>query len=235
MSTPLATASRLMLPNRSSRKCGVLAELPVVQDAACSQAARAKPRWSAHDRRDDLLCRFASREAWRLDRPICFYDDSAAALAVVSALRPRGRVNLVPIGDFPVHSARDGDPFQHDVWRVIDVAPAVSGGVRVDAARRQMNSADMLTLLEQRYPPEAEPVIAIGSTRDMFNPLRLELCVRIPPLPWSQWCLRLRMKRDVWACLSRTPSGFDKAAQMVSEHRLHVTTFDRFPIEESGL
>jgi predicted Zn-dependent protease len=110
-----------------------------------------------------------------VDRPICFYNEAPAPRQPidVSAMHPAGQVYLVPIDDFPVDRARAIAEHFRTVFHVaIDVAPAI--GWPDDAyvpQRRQMNSAVMLTRLEETYASADPPVIAIAlTTRDMFNP-----------------------------------------------------------------
>jgi predicted Zn-dependent protease len=110
-----------------------------------------------------------------IDRPICFYDDKSAPRQPidVSVLRPSGRVYLVPIDDFPIDRARAiAEHFQSTFGVAIDVAPAIAWPSDAYVPeRRQMNSAVMLTRLEEIYPTADGPVVAIGlTTRDMFNP-----------------------------------------------------------------
>ena len=110
-----------------------------------------------------------------VDRPICFYDDTSAPREPidVSRLRPAGRVYLVPVDDFPADRARAiGDYFATTFGVRIDVAPATAWPEHAyDSERRQMNSAVMLTRLEETYVTAGPSVIAIAlTTRDMFNP-----------------------------------------------------------------
>jgi predicted Zn-dependent protease len=110
-----------------------------------------------------------------VDRPICFYDDTSVPLEAidVSVLRPTGRVVLVPIDDFPADRARAiADYFATTFGVRIDVAPAMTWPENAYVPeRRQMNSAVMLTRLEEAYVTAIPPVIAIAlTTRDMFNP-----------------------------------------------------------------
>ena len=110
-----------------------------------------------------------------VDRPICFYNDAARPRQPidVSRMRPPGRVYLVPIDDFPVDRARAvAEHFRTTFGVVIDVAPAIAWPEDAYVPeRRQMNSAVMLTRLEEIYATADRPAIAIAlTTRDMFNP-----------------------------------------------------------------
>ncbi len=110
-----------------------------------------------------------------IDRPICFYSNSVVPRQPidVSALRPPGRVYLVPIDDFPIDRARAiAEHFRATFGVVIEVAPAIAWPPDAYVPeRRQMNSAVMLTRLEEIYATTDGPVVAIGlTTRDMFNP-----------------------------------------------------------------
>jgi predicted Zn-dependent protease len=110
-----------------------------------------------------------------IDRPICFYDDALTPRQPidVSVRGPLGRVYLVPVDDFPIERARAiADHFATSFGVSIEVAPAIAWPeTAYDPERRQMNSAVMLTRLEQTYATAARPAIAIAlTTRDMFNP-----------------------------------------------------------------
>jgi predicted Zn-dependent protease len=110
-----------------------------------------------------------------VDRAICFYDDTAVPRQPidVSGMRPPGQVYLVPVDDFPADDARALAEYFRTTFRVaIEVAPALAWpeGAYV-AERRQMDSAVMLTRLEEIYTTADAPVVAIAlTTRDMFNP-----------------------------------------------------------------
>ncbi len=148
-----------------------------------------------------------------VDRPICFYDDTAVPREPidVSVLRPAARVYLVPIDDFPVDRARAiADHFAKTFGVRIDVAPAMAWPEDAYVPeRRQMNSAVMLTRLEETYAAANPPVIAIAlTTRDMFNPAvkwayvfsyrRNNRMAVVSPA---------RMDRAAWACFPPTRRG----------------------------
>jgi predicted Zn-dependent protease len=107
------------------------------------------------------------------DRPICFYKSAVPRQPIdVSELHPPGRVFLVPIDDFPVDRARAiADHFRTKFGVAVDVAPAIAWPEDAYVPeRRQMNSAVLLTRLEEVYSTGDTPVIAIAlTTRDMFN------------------------------------------------------------------
>ena len=110
-----------------------------------------------------------------VDRPICFYREASEPREPidVSSLTPAGRVYLVPVDDFPVERARAiADYFAATFGVRIDIASAIAWPeAAYDPERRQMNSALMLTRLEETYASVEQPVIAIAlTTRDMFNP-----------------------------------------------------------------
>jgi predicted Zn-dependent protease len=108
-----------------------------------------------------------------IDRPICFYSDAAVPRSPidVSRMHPPGRVYLVPIDDFPVERARAiAEHFRTKFGVAIEVSPAIAWPEDAYVPeRRQMNSAVMLTRLEETYAAADRPVIAL-TTRDMFNP-----------------------------------------------------------------
>ena len=109
------------------------------------------------------------------DRPICFCDDSITPRRPidVSAMRPSGRVYLVPIDDFPVDRATViAEHFRTKFGVAIEVAPAMAWpeGAYVER-RRQMDAGLMLTRLASTYSTRADSVVAIGlTTRDIFSP-----------------------------------------------------------------
>jgi predicted Zn-dependent protease len=110
-----------------------------------------------------------------VDQPICFYDESVVPSHPIDVSRvpPRGRVELVPIDDFPVdHAAAIAQHFRMRFGVVVEVAPPVHWPQDAYVeSRRQMNSAVMLTRLESIYGSRGNRVVAIGlTTRDMFNP-----------------------------------------------------------------
>jgi predicted Zn-dependent protease len=87
-------------------------------------------------------------------------------------MHPPGRVYLVPVDDFPVERARAiAEHFRTKFGVAIDVSQAIAWPENAYVPeRRQMNSAVMLTRLEETYPAADSPVIAIAlTTRDMFN------------------------------------------------------------------
>jgi predicted Zn-dependent protease len=109
-----------------------------------------------------------------VDRPICFYNHDAVPRTPidVSGMHPPGRVYLVPVDDFPVERARAiAEHFRTKFGVAIEVSPAIAWPEDAYVPeRRQMNSAVMLTRLEETYVAADSPVIAIAlTTRDMFN------------------------------------------------------------------
>jgi predicted Zn-dependent protease len=109
------------------------------------------------------------------DRKTCFPDDDVRPSSPidVSALRPAGRVHLVPIDDFPVERARAiADHFRRRFGVAVDVAAPIEWPLAAyDVRRDQMNSAAMLEIFERMAAADGERIVRIGLTaRDMFNP-----------------------------------------------------------------
>jgi predicted Zn-dependent protease len=152
--------------------------VPVGSGEPVERAARPRARARATAFMTMAMVGFALNVPVRLaivDRPICFYGGASEPREPidVSSLTPAGLVYLVPVDDFPVERARAIAEYFAATFGVrIDVASAIAWPEDAyDPERRQMNSALMLTRLEETYPSVDQPVIAIAlTTRDMFNP-----------------------------------------------------------------
>jgi predicted Zn-dependent protease len=152
--------------------------LPLGSGQSVEQAPRPRARARATAVMTMAMVGFALNVPVRLaiiDRPICFYREASQPREPmdVSSLAPAGRVYLVPVDHFPVERARAiADYFAATFGVRIDVASAITWPKDAyDPERRQMNSALMLTRLEEIYASVDQPAIAIAlTTRDMFNP-----------------------------------------------------------------